>query len=85
MRLFKCKCGERKVLSVSRPPSCIACEKCGTTLSKGKDRHRRRSDHLFHVELVETDDGYRNLTVCVQCQMTKREIEGSKKIGEDQS
>jgi len=70
MRYYSCKCGKSIAFGSMRPNPCIACPNCGTNLMGGKV-----VPHDFRVSKVETDDGKGELTVCIICGRTKKELE----------
>lgn len=73
MRYYECKCGKMKCCTSMGFTMCARCNDCGT----GYGGHEP-SEHEYAKTEVRVDGGVGHLTVCLECNKTKDEIENEK-------
>lgn len=78
MRYYRCKCGQLESWGTMRPPQCSWCEACQSNPAETPDTHRtERTPHKWYQEKVDTDAGEAELTRCVYCGHTRKELEAA--------
>ncbi len=75
MQYYRCKCGSHTAWGSMTPNPCTGCEKCNTTLETHPEFHKIPRPHEFVKNIVETDYGDSELSVCRWCYRSKAEIE----------
>lgn len=77
MTYYQCRCGHTQWYSSGfDPPECAWCEKCDSGPATHTDNHpAERTPHKFQAQNVETDAGPAQLSRCVYCYKTIKQIE----------
>lgn len=82
MQYCECECGEAQSwTSGEMPPPCMPCSKCGTVPGHPSCRQAPVPHKFEAVYKVETDEGTKNLTHCVHCHYTRRQLEKMGRLG----